>query len=259
MTGYQDVLDDEVGTPPPSTVDVDAVIARQRRRVRYQRAGAVVSVGAMTAAAALGVAALLPRPGAPAQVGATGRPTGPSASASSTGSAPGSARKQEAARLTGELQQIMTRTLPTARFVPTSVGGSPPTAALEFADKGDHFAAAAAVNDSSGTGGLYVSVGKEDTEFRHDRACSQVPPPADVRIDCAVRPGPDGAIVMVLSATMGSFKRYLVEIIRPDGNSVSVEVSNGAGDPYVAQRPTPPLSQEQTVTLAEEPALATTG
>ncbi len=35
MNGYQDLFDEAIGTPPPPTVDVDKVIARQRRRTRW--------------------------------------------------------------------------------------------------------------------------------------------------------------------------------------------------------------------------------
>lgn len=53
MTRNQDLLDWEVGTPPPSVIDVDRVIARQRHRVRFSRAALVGSTGAMAVAFAL--------------------------------------------------------------------------------------------------------------------------------------------------------------------------------------------------------------
>jgi hypothetical protein len=62
----------------------------------------------------------------------------------------------------------------------------------------------------------------------------------------------------VLTTTMGQYKRFVVEVIRPDNNSVYLDVSNGAGQPYVAQRPSPSLTKEQAIALAREPALATT-
>src|SRR5512138_2655107 len=60
MITDQELLDGQMGTPPPSTIDVDTVIRRQRRRVRYQRSGLVVSVAAMSVAIAA-ILTMLPR------------------------------------------------------------------------------------------------------------------------------------------------------------------------------------------------------
>jgi hypothetical protein len=62
---------------------------------------------------------------------------------------------------------------------------------------------------------------------------------------------------MVLTMSRGKFQRHLVEVIRPDGNGVSVEVTNGATDPYVAQRRTTPLTTGQLIALVTDPMLAT--
>jgi hypothetical protein len=63
MMSNQDLLDDEMGSPP-SAVDIEKVIGRQRRRVRYQRVGAVGVLAASAVAFAL-VLSSLPHAGAP--------------------------------------------------------------------------------------------------------------------------------------------------------------------------------------------------
>jgi hypothetical protein len=77
MITDQELLDGQMGTPPPSTIDVDTVIRRQRRRVRYQRSGLVVSVVAMSLAVAA-ILTMLPRQGGvPNRVGGVAPATSP--------------------------------------------------------------------------------------------------------------------------------------------------------------------------------------
>jgi hypothetical protein len=63
VTSNQELLDEEMGSPP-SAVDVEKVIALQRRRVRYQRVGAAGVLAASAVAFAL-VLSGLPHTGAP--------------------------------------------------------------------------------------------------------------------------------------------------------------------------------------------------
>ncbi|HKE66923.1 MAG TPA: hypothetical protein VKB59_20055 [Micromonosporaceae bacterium] len=75
MMSNQELLDNEMGSPP-SVVDVEKVIAHQRRRVRYRRVGAAGVLAASAVALALVVSAL-PNSGAAthARVGAKPKPT----------------------------------------------------------------------------------------------------------------------------------------------------------------------------------------
>jgi hypothetical protein len=244
MTRYQDLLDDAIGIPPPSTVDIDAVMSRQRRRVRYQQAGLVASTAAVTLGAAVALAML---------------PLGhrsPSVPSTQPASPPAPSREQEAARLSTALHELMTQVLPDAQFQKYGTGGRPAGEPLQFLDEGDHFGASAAIKDSAGTGAIYVSVGKEPSSFRDTHKCDDGPMPLDVQVTCEVQQGPAGAIVMVMSTTEGAYKRWLVEVIRPDNNSVYVDM--GSGTSFEApQRPAPPLTKAQTIALAEDPSLAT--
>jgi hypothetical protein len=58
MTSNQELFDIEMGTPPPTAVDVDRVIARELRRVRYRKIGVGAVVGVTVAAFAFGFTVL---------------------------------------------------------------------------------------------------------------------------------------------------------------------------------------------------------
>lgn len=250
----QDALDHEIGASPPSTVDIDVIIARQRRRVRYQHIGLAASVGAMVVAIGL-VLTMLPRAGGSPHLGAGATPT---QSATPTNSTGGGSRQQEAARLTAVLKQLMASALPEAQFLPDPL--FPGTKPLVFIDQGNSFSAAAEIKDSAGIGSISATVGPDQTSLGLEGGCPNDPPPHDVTAyTCKVQPGADGANIMVLSDTIGKlhYQRHLAVILRTDGNSVSVDIANGVVL-YKGQRPSPPLDANQTVTLATNPQLATT-
>lgn len=245
MTKHQDLLDREIGTPPPSTIDVDGIVRRQRRWVRLQRAGAVTSAGVLAAALVVGVGILQ-------QTGGTRSPDQP------TASAPVDPRADEAARLTRELQTLAGVPLNGStllRFVgdPSEPAGDP----LVFVDRGTYFFAAAQAQDASGIGTLLVRTGRLGSVYGEDFACPTDPAPLDVTIQCAPQPGPDGSTVIVLTTTRGTYVRHFVLVRRTDGNDVAVEATNGTTG-MVAQRPAPVLTREQAVDLATRPGLVST-
>ncbi|HZM78890.1 MAG TPA: hypothetical protein VFC19_24440 [Candidatus Limnocylindrales bacterium] len=249
MTTHRDLLDLEIGTPPPSTIDIDSLISRQRRRVRLRQVGfAGVAVAIVLAVGA----AFLFLPRGVRMEWDTAVPSEPPS------------RSAEATRLTAALQQLVSQAIPGATLAkaPPPISNAQPGDPLVFVDRGSHFEAAAVVTDAAGTGTIRVNVGKEDTQFRSERACMSDPAPLDVKYQCEVIPVPDGAILLRSSSEIGeeNFHRFYVEIIRVDGNTVSVDVSNGViGDgPYRGQRPQPLLTMDQAIALAQEPSLATT-
>jgi hypothetical protein len=257
MTTNRDLLDREIGTPPPSTIDIDALIGRQRRLVRLRQTGIGLSTAAMTLAVGA-VLVFVPRAGeAPEKVGAS--PT-----KVSIPPAP-DPRKAEATRLTEALQSLVEQAFPGATFAkaPVSMPGERPADPLKFVDHGTYFSAAAVVTDTAGTGTISISVGKESTQFRMDRECMSGPYPKDVKFQCDVTSGEAGALIEKVTSDIGNshFRRFYVEIIRADGNAVSIDVSNGViegDDPYVARRTLPLLTMAQALTMAQEPSLATT-
>jgi hypothetical protein len=249
MTINQDLLDGEMGTPPPSTVNLDAVIARQRRWTRFRQAGLIGSVSLMTLAVVL-VLTTFRGSGDPNLVPPGADPT-PTLSP----------REQEAARLGEALRQLLTQALPGAEFLdpdPDSFAEEPPTKALVFIDQGPYFLAGAQIRDADGISSITVAVGKEDTQFRSERACSSDPAPLDMKVNCEVVRGADGAITEKISnsSKFDGYKFHAAEIIRADDNAVHVVITNRSGNE--TYRPTPHLTFDQTVALAQAPELATT-
>jgi hypothetical protein len=73
---YQKVLDEAIGEPPPSTVDVDGIVRRARRRARIHRLAAVAGAVLLVSS---GVVVALGGPGIGERVPATGPPDQPAA------------------------------------------------------------------------------------------------------------------------------------------------------------------------------------
>jgi hypothetical protein len=261
MTTSQELLDEEMGTPPPSTVDINWVIARQHRRLRRQRAGTVAGACALLLAMGavpallLRTAAMSPRPG------------------QSAASAPGatssmSARERESLRLSAVLRTLLAADLPHAQIETTA-----------FNDGGTDFWVRSTIRDDQGTGEIYVHVGRVGPCTGGLRSGSLpgyhcleptpvpghvVPCPGGVQlsnppgIDCLVPP----------RTTADNLKHAMADVVRTDGRTVFVDVTNGQksgtdghGGPGVEvpypQRPDPPLTTEQAQALAENPELAT--
>ena len=84
----QETLDTLIGTPPPSTVDVDRIVVRQRRRQRWRR---VAASGSAAVAVVVAVAVGLSLTGGPRQrpVAATSAPAQPVGTPGATAGAPG--------------------------------------------------------------------------------------------------------------------------------------------------------------------------
>ena len=262
MSRDQELLDEEIGQPPPTRIDITAVMARQRRWVRLTQAGRVVSGLAATAALVVFAATLSSVAGTTTAIGGahptTTHPTPPTTSSGPT------PREQEAARLTAELQRQIRVLLPNAQFrpqpeepYPGENTGLPTSVPMVFSDQGNYFYTSAQVKDSAGTGVIHILTGHLQTKIELGPSVCDDPPPQDVQIpECVVKPGPNGSAIFIISTIRGSYRRHFVEITRADGLSVSVEITNGQIDN--ASRPTAPLTSKQTQNLAENPAFATT-
>jgi len=250
---------------PPLTIPPDRleVIGARVRRQRLRFAGVSTTAAVALVAAAAVTFAMLPRAGSSATAGPVALQAG--APKSST-SAPATARTQEAARLSGELKQLMGAALPNAQFLKDSTfdttsydskTGYPVVNPLVFGDEGDHFSAGARIKDSAGVGSIQVLVGHKDSTFGDSRTCPDATATKDIKFTCEVQHGPDGAVIIVSTTTRGKWQAYQVQYIRSDGNSVVVRVSNAFNTSDVATRHTPPLTRGQVVALAGTPALAT--
>ena len=87
MTDLRTQLDAAMGDPPRSTVDVDAIVRRQRRGARLRIAGAGGATAAVLAGALAGAVALTGAPGPAAPPAAA--PTPPSTRSAATPACPG--------------------------------------------------------------------------------------------------------------------------------------------------------------------------
>lgn len=249
MTKYQERIDAEIGTPPPSTVDVDAVVTRQRRWIRAQRAGVAVAAGFAAVALVTGIGLLQ-------QAGGVRSPDQPAAQPlPSPSQSPRDPRLAEAARLTAELRPLLTQLLPAAQYLPDPQTDGPSGDALVYVDRGTYFLATAQVRDAAGTGSLRVTTGDLETVFG-STTCPTDPAPLDVKISCDSIPGPDGSAVMRMTVTRNKWIRYFILVERTDGVGVGVEITNGIGD-FAVKRAHPSLTRAEATSLAEQPALAT--
>lgn len=238
---YRERLDEEIGTLPPSTVDVDAIVRRQRRFIRAQRAGVVAAAGFVAAALVTGIGILQ-------QAGGV---RGPDVAVKP--SASGNPRQAEAQRLTAELRPILDELLPGAGYLPLTVPDEPTGDPLVFADRGAYFFAAAQVRDAKGTGAFQIYSGDVSGVYG-DAACPDQTP-LDVQISCDSITAPDGATVIRLTMTREKYQRFFIYVHRGGGKDVAVEITNGIRN-YVAQRSTPPLTRDQTVSVAADPSLS---
>ncbi|HKD98904.1 MAG TPA: hypothetical protein VKB69_15110 [Micromonosporaceae bacterium] len=242
--------------PLPAPPDRIEAIGRRVRRQRLGYAGMSVA-GVVAVAVAAATFALLPGGSGHAPSVRTQSPLSVPNGATAT-----TARQQEAARLTAELKRVMADALPDAQFRADSTFDGTPAyvvgPALVFADHGDHFSAGAIIRDSAGTGSVQVLSGRKDSIFGSIRGCPRGLDPKDIKFSCDTQPGPDGAVIVESTTTRGTWKAYQVLYIRADGNSVIVRVSNASNESDEATRATPPLTKDQTLALASDPALATT-
>jgi hypothetical protein len=249
-----------VSAREPAVSLTSTYLIRRGSRGRRIRAAASMTGGAV-AAVAVASLVLVSRAG--------DEPINDLDSAPTTSATPSTAlsiRDQEAARLTGVLDQLMAELQPQANYVPNAdipLGGAgkPTDTPLKFVDEDSFFFTSADIKDSAGTGSIRVLSGMLDAPYRASGTCPEDPPPKDVTVSCDTQPLPGGGRIMRLTSTIGGRgKNILVELVRADGNSVSVQNTNFSGIQGEDQsyRPTTPLTLAQTVALAQEPALATT-
>jgi hypothetical protein len=248
MTTYQELIDAEIGALPPSTVDVDAVVRRQRRLARTRRTGVVVAAGVVAATLVTGIGILQ-------QAGGVRSPD--AAAQASPSASPADPRRAEAERLTGELRTALDELLPGVDYLPYPQDDGPTGDPLAFVDRGGYFLATAKIRDSQGVGGLKVLTGDLNGVYGIAE-CPGDPAPLDVELACDIVPVPGGGAVMRLSMTRENFQRYFIFVEGSGATGVAVEITNGASGDFAAQRPAPPLTRDQTVALATLPSLATT-
>lgn len=281
---YRTAFDREIGTPPPSTIDVDRVI-RRRRRLRRLRTALTGTAAGVTAVAIVGVTVTSLNGGDPGGGEMFGGPadSGPSASQPASPSvspsvSPSGSPSPDpvAVRLEGVLRGFLDAKLPGAGYRPNRPASSPHVAPLQFEhrsreaendgvttmDAEDYYFATADIVEPAGTGNIGVSVGLKKPGGLDVSATCPADRPLDAKAyTCTPSTGAAGETVMVEQTTGTRAIHYRVVVVRPSGVAVSLWVTNNSrvgaqGEVELDRRdaPEPPL----TVGEARELALLST-
>jgi len=264
MTQYQDLLDEAIGEPPPSTVDIEEVITRQRRRTRFLRYGTAGSAAAVALTVAVVFAAIPTQPG-PGQVGPGGPP--PTSSPPQT-SPPAPVRDSQ--QMTTALTAAMRAALPDATFHPNRPAGEKQVAALVFdLHDNDHGTtdqyATAEIRDKVGISSIEVTINRYGASEPDEMAqvCGDGKPLDLDVFDCHMQNVGDGSRALLITTAHGKWTRHMVRVFKPDGVSVHIELINStakeiAGTTYFARRPTPHLTRAQVLQVALLPEFTLT-
>ncbi|MFG2101689.1 hypothetical protein ACGFJ5_13900 [Micromonospora echinaurantiaca] len=266
-----------VATPPPTRIDLDALIAADRRR--RHRTWTMAGTGAALAVAAVAVTpALLAGPGPdPAGLtlpgGLSSPSAGPSLCATPTPPASGSpaplqtydtvrARPTErpdraAARLTEVLRPGLDTVLPAGMTVDSTLPGCD-LIQFEYERSNRFYAARARLALRGQVDNLAVTV--LPTGVDDPRGCAAAPDPAG----CTSSRLPDGGSLAVSTATPGDdgHEQRWAQVQRVDGSTVTVRTDNvhvvverADGVPTVKLGPPPVLTAEQLTAIATLPGL----
>jgi len=255
------LFDDAIGEVPPSTVDVDAVVARGRRADRMRRVASPVLATVAAVAVVLGGVAVVVLSGDDAGLG----PAGPASTTrpAPTTSAPGCSgetTETTGARLTGALTGVVSGLLPPGGALTKNPDASDPAGrpvgpleTVYWNDQGadtptgcpegsGYYLARASVRTAAGTGSVLVMVDRSADEA--DSAaifeCDDPDVVTPDRTSCHSKTTPEGDKVVAtgLRASAGS-RTNRVDVLRTDGTFVVVEASNMATD---GKYPGPPDS-----------------
>jgi hypothetical protein len=240
------LLDDAIGTAPPSTVDVEAIIGKQRRAARVRavvnpRTAAVVGIVAVA-----GVVWALP-----------GAAPGSDSAGPATMGAPAEPSCAEEARFALQHQFIgkAMAALPDG-VVPADgeVGGlgggaspSTPEVPRDLLFCGQGLGGGATVSSASGTGFLQVDISSATGNEKSPRTCAEY---EQQKTDCVEDTGPDGEAVVAVTVGDSSHVSYDVFVTRPDSQRVLMLHCTSE-----SPRSDPPLTMGQLVTVALDPAL----
>jgi hypothetical protein len=280
-------FDAAIGETPPSTVDVDAVLERERHRARVRRVvNPWTTAGAGVAAVAVGaVLVLTPGSGTAVVPGAAGTPSAPPSAPPSPDScgfdprptgAPIPEKSAVAAnRLTPVLTAAVQQRVAAGTQLSAHAQGEYPKGSqhgpLTFyhvfsapvphdgACSGgeDYFMAAATTADGPRKGNVWAIVTRLGGMSAPQTECSK--PPELAQGSCERKTGPHGEIVVESTFTFpGGPTVNDTNVTKPDGTGVIVESQNVAESAKLAgppEMPSPPLSLAQLTEVALDPGL----
>jgi hypothetical protein len=283
----KDQFDAAIGAVPPSTVDVEAVLDRERRRAWVHRvANPWTAVGAGVAAVAVGaVVVLSPADPGPGRVspGAAGTPSAPASSdpcghlpyPSQTGAPIPESATVAAGRLTAVVTAAVRQRLVAGTALSINSQGQYPKgtqygpltfyhvfSALVPHDGGcsggeDYFSAAATTAEGPRRGNVWAVVTRLGGNATPATECS--PPPDRAQGSCHRKTGPHGETIVEQTFTLlGGPTVNRTNVAKPDGTGVIVEAQNVADDAKrsaTPDMPSPPLSLAQLTEVALDPGL----
>jgi len=285
------LFDLAIGEVPPSTVDVDGVVARERRVAWvYRAANPWVATSAGVVVVAVGAAVLLaPGPSAghvaPAasetstQSSTPSPPPSPPTGCGGTGiTAPPTSEEPSAAitRLTGVLTaDVLQHSAPGTTLEANPLAEYPkgtPRGPLEFyhvrsdvvqhpegacGGGDDYFSARATTVLAERKGNVFVIIGRLGGHASPSTECG--PAPADMQETCVREAGPGGEIVLktTLSQSSGAGPTiHRVDVTKTDGTGIILNAENvGTDAKYggLPNSPEPPLTLDQLVGIALDP------
>jgi len=260
MNDIRQLFDAAIGVAPPSTIDIDALIRRQRKMTLVRRWGRIT--GAATAVVGVAVAGTLGFAGGGFQP--TPEPEKPPRAVV------GRFDPAVAKRLGEALQVAMEEQLPDAAFLP---GRREP---FTFRDEeGDSYFSDFAIRDENGVGSFMVvaTAGHRGPTGCDDNADQDGL--ASYRISCQANTGPSGETVVAVTSDDRLTDRnddrriigHVVFVNKPDGTSISMFVRNfhstksvwGPGEEMEPTATRPPMTTEQMVAVALDPGLTLVG
>jgi hypothetical protein len=258
----RELLDDAIGTAPPTAIDVDTVMARQRRIGLLRPAGAVAAALAVLAAVG-GVAAV-----------ASG-----SGQQSGTTPAPAVTRTREPVdqimrRQSAAINELLRANLPgaTIRDLRTRGSNVEVISSAEYPGHraGDDPMTYAALESSRGTGlfalNVYLHTGTGTTPDPSETAppaatCAQLRSQIkDSTVECADRTGPASETIVASTISSGPTVVHRVLVWRADSLVVLTAYNYwndwDGNQPPAVFLPQPPLTVDQLVGIGVDPRLA---
>ncbi|MGX1615334.1 hypothetical protein ACWIF8_15780 [Micromonospora chalcea] len=242
---YRTIFQGAVGEVPPSSIDLDRVIARQRRRLRMRRITAITAA-AVTVAAITGVVATTGRPRAVPAVPAP----------SPTVRVPELGQEQVFTPTDLALFEAMSRVAPDLEWIRQEGawegGGVWNSGASTSGFTPDGYMGQGRVRAGDRTGDLIVGIPLDREQIL------PCPPEQVEKKQCAITAGPAGETIMTRSirnpdsrserSPTGFTMDHSVWIWRPDGVVIHVQMMGEDEDP--------PLTAAQLTALALDPAVA---
>jgi hypothetical protein len=273
-------LDEEMGAPPPPTIDIDAVMSRGRRQLRLRRFG-VIGGGAGLSVVALGAAVAVAIQGTGdvtggARDGVAERPSGsvPSSSAQPgemlspaptdlPSGEPGGSRLPRPA-MTPQTDRekemsVVVRQI-VAQYAPgyTAARDTSGRGALEVGSgawrnsRETTFEASADITVGGGTGNFYISIGRARDGFINSTTCAELG--TSPTRECAGAIGRAGEKILKITENSYGGRSFIVYITRRDGTGVALIADDGnEHNTRTRTRATPVFSHEQLVWIGSDP------